>query len=82
MYNMDEKGFMLGVLTRMKQVFSKILYEEEKIKVYIQDSNQEWITLLACMCTDGTTLEPALIYQSASGSLQDSWLQAFKPSDH
>ena len=34
-YNMDEKGFMLGVLTRLKRVFSRRLYEEGKIKAYI-----------------------------------------------
>jgi hypothetical protein len=32
---MDEKGFMLGVLTRSKRIFSKRLYEEGKIKAYI-----------------------------------------------
>jgi hypothetical protein len=37
MYNMDEKGFMLGVLTRSKRVFSRRLYEEGKIKAHIQD---------------------------------------------
>jgi hypothetical protein len=34
-YNMDEKGFMLGVLTRLKRVFSRRLYEEGKIKAHI-----------------------------------------------
>jgi hypothetical protein len=82
MYNMDEKGFMLGILTRSKRVFSRRLYEEGKIKAHIQDGNREWITLLACICADGSALEPALIYQSASGSIQDSWLQAFDPDDH
>jgi hypothetical protein len=81
-YNMDEKGFMLGVLTRSKRVFSRRLYEEGKIKAHIQDGSREWITLLACICADGSHLEPALIYQSASGSIQDSWLQAFNPDDH
>jgi hypothetical protein len=33
MYNMDEKDFMLGVLTRSKRVFSRRLYEEEKIRL-------------------------------------------------
>jgi hypothetical protein len=79
---MDEKGFMLGVLTRSKRVFSRRLYEEGKIKAHIQDGNQEWITLLACICADGSYIEPSLIYQSASGSIQDSWLQAFNPDDH
>jgi len=81
MYNMDEKGFMLGVLTRSKRVFSRRLYEEGKIKAHIQDGSREWITLLACICADGSYIEPSLIYQSASGSIQDSWLQAFDPND-
>ncbi|KAH5177126.1 hypothetical protein HBI67_211460 [Parastagonospora nodorum] len=81
-YNMDEKGFMLGILTRSKRVFSRRLYEEGKIKAHIQDGSREWVTLLACICADGSYLEPALLYQSASGSIQDSWLQAFDPDDH
>lgn len=81
-YNMDEKGLLLGILTRSKRVFSRRLYEEGKIKAHIQDGNREWITLLACICADGSALDPAIIYQSASGSLQDSWLQAFNPDDH
>jgi hypothetical protein len=53
---------MLGVLTRSKRVFSRRLYKEGKIKAHIQDSNQEWITLLACICADGSYIEPSLIY--------------------
>jgi hypothetical protein len=79
---MDEKGFMLGVLTRSKRVFSRRLYEEEKIKAHIQDSSREWIMLLACICADGSYIEPSLIYQSASGLIQDSRLQAFDPDNH
>jgi hypothetical protein len=71
-YNMDEKGFMLGVLTCLKRVFSRRLYEEGKLKAYIQDGNREWITLLACICADGSYIEPSLIYQLASGLIQDS----------
>jgi hypothetical protein len=78
---MDEKGFLLGILTRSKRVFSRRLYEEGKIKAHIQDGSREWITLLACICADGSHLEPALIYQSASSSIQDSWLQAMRPED-
>jgi hypothetical protein len=32
---MDEKGFMLGVLTCFKRVFSRRLYKEGKIKAHI-----------------------------------------------
>jgi hypothetical protein len=34
-YNIDEKGFLLGVLTRSKRIFSRRLYKERKIKAYI-----------------------------------------------
>jgi hypothetical protein len=37
-YNIDKKGFLLGVLTRLKQVFSRRLYKERKIKAYLQNS--------------------------------------------
>ena len=73
---------MLGVLTRSKRVFSRRLYEEGKLRSMIQDGKQEWITLLACICADRSHLKPALIYQSASGSIQNSWLRAFNPDDH
>jgi hypothetical protein len=36
---MDEKGFLLGVVTRSKRVFSRRLYEEGKLKSMIQDGN-------------------------------------------
>jgi hypothetical protein len=79
---MDEKGFMLGVVGRTKRVFSKASYEAGGRRSIIQDGNREWVTLLACICADGSCLEPALIYASALGSLQDSWLQGFDHDSH
>jgi hypothetical protein len=32
---MDEKGFLLGILSTTKRIFSKRLYKEGKIKAYI-----------------------------------------------
>jgi hypothetical protein len=81
-YNMDEKGFMLGVVGRSKSIFNIALYEDGKRRGTIQDGSREWITLLACICADGSYLEPALIYQSTSGSIQDSWLQTLDPETH
>jgi hypothetical protein len=79
MYNMNEKGCMLEILTRSKQVFSKRLYEVGKIKAHIQDGNREWVTLLVGICADGSALKPALIYQSDSDSIQNTWLQVLRP---
>jgi hypothetical protein len=79
---MDEKGFMLGAVGRSKRIFSKALYKDGKRRNTIQDGSQERIMLLACICADGSHLEPALIYKSKSGSIQDSWLQAFDHEAH
>ena len=81
-YNMDEKGFLIGVLSKMKRVFSRRRYEEGGIKQIVQSGNREWITLIAAICADGTKLTPALIYQAATGLIQDSWLQDFDPKLH
>lgn len=82
MYNMAEKGFMIGVLVKMKRVFSKKLYDEGKLRAMLQDGNREWITTIACICGDGSALTPALIYQATTGNIQDSWLQDFDPAQH
>jgi len=47
-YNMDEKGFMIGVVGRSKRIFSKRKWEKKKVRASLQDGNREWITLLAC----------------------------------
>jgi hypothetical protein len=82
MYNMDEKGFLIGILSGMKRVFSRTLYDAGKLKAMLQDGNREWITTIACICADGTSLTPALIYRAVSGNIQDTWLQDFDPTIH
>jgi hypothetical protein len=79
MYDMDEKGFLIGVLSKMKRIFSRRRYEEGGIKQLIQDGNREWITTIATICADGTALSPGLIYQATTGLIQDTWLQDFDP---
>jgi len=81
-YNMDEKGFLLDMLTKAKQVFTKAAFESGKIKNTIQDGNRKWITILATICADRTALSPGLIYQAVTGNIQDSWLQDFDPNQH
>lgn len=40
-----------------------------------QDSNHEFISLLACVAAIGKTIPPVLIYKGASGSLQGTWVE-------
>jgi hypothetical protein len=71
-YDMDEKGFLLGRTTKAKRIFPKDLKASEKLLGAGQDGSREWIAVVATICGDGTTLPPLLIYDSTSGSIQDS----------
>lgn len=82
MYNMDEKGFLLGKLQKTQRVFTKGLYNHGKVLSSGEDGSREWVTVLAAICADGTPLSPVLIYKAASGNLQDTWLEGFKASEH
>jgi DDE superfamily endonuclease len=54
---------------------TKQLYDSGRITAAKQDGSREFISLLASICADGTTLPPALIYKGASGDLQDTWME-------
>jgi hypothetical protein len=80
-YNMDEKGFLIGILQKTRRIFSKTWQKQGKLQGTAQDGNRTWITLMACICADGTSLPPALIYPATSGNIQDSWLEDYDPAD-
>jgi transposase len=80
-YNMDEKGFFVGITTRSKRVFSRSVWQAKLRTAAIQDGNREWITLLACICGDGEALPPALIYEGKAG-LQSSWVDDVEAGKH
>lgn len=71
-YNMDEKGFAIGTLSKSKRVFDRPLYEQKQTQQAIQDGNREWITLLSCICGDGSVLPPGLIYAAESQNIQST----------
>lgn len=81
-YNMDEKGFLLGFLTKAKRIFTKQAYQSKRMIGTMQDGNREWITVVATVCADGTALPPALIYKAATGNIQDTWVQDLDTTKH
>ena len=84
-YNMDEKGFAIGVLGRTKRVFSRRQYEKKEVRQARQDGSREWVSLLACICADGTAVPPGLIFASKNSTIQSRWvvdIQAGKHSIH
>jgi hypothetical protein len=70
-YDIDVKGFMIGVLRRSKRVFSRHEWEKKEVTLSLQDGSREWLTTLAAVCADRTALPLGLIYQSNNSTLQD-----------
>lgn len=60
---------------------TKKAYQRGQIRDCQQDGNREFISLLACVCADGTTTPPALIYQGASNDLQSTWVDDVEEGD-
>ena len=81
-YNMDEKGFFVGVLQKTRRVFNPAYVRSGKLLGAGQDGNREWITLIGAICMNGTYLPPSIIYQADSGNLQDTWLDGFDSEKH
>jgi hypothetical protein len=81
-YNMDEKGFMIGITARTKHVFSRAAYKRKRGRESLQDGSREWVTLLVCCCADGTALSPGLLFCSQNQSIYSAWLDAINPAEH
>ena len=81
LYNWDEKGFLLGLAQTTKRIITLHALKSGRIMGASQDGSREFISLLACVCADGTKLPPALIYKGESGDLMDSWVTDFGVGD-
>ncbi|KZT63246.1 DDE-domain-containing protein, partial [Daedalea quercina L-15889] len=58
-YNMDEKGVQLGIMDDIK-----VLVDCDQRDVYnIKNSNCELITIIECICADGTVICPCVIFK-------------------
>jgi hypothetical protein len=61
-YNMDKKGFMIGVTGRSKRIFSRQQWEKKEVRATLQDGSREWVTVLATICGNESALSPSIIY--------------------
>ncbi len=58
-YNMDEKGIQLGIGSKT----AALVDHDQKQVQKIESSNQELITIIECVCADGTALCPSVVFQ-------------------
>jgi hypothetical protein len=61
---MDKKGFLIGVLQKLKRVFTKEYFISGKLLSAGQDGNREWVTILTYIYIDGTYIPLSVIYQA------------------
>jgi len=57
MYNMDEKGFMIGVALRCKVICKR----GRRSPKLTQDGIREWVTVVETVSGDGRVLRPMII---------------------
>ena len=79
-YNIDEKGFLIGFSRTKKRIISIESLKNGRLIGVSQDGSREFITLIAAIGADGSHLPPALIYQGESYDLQNTWLDEFNTS--
>ena len=53
-YNMGEKGFLLGIALQVKVICRR----DRKNPRYIQDGNREMVTVIKCVSASGEVLPP------------------------
>jgi hypothetical protein len=59
MYNMDEKGIQLGIGKR-----TMVLVDHDQKSVQqVEDGNCELVTVIETVCSDGTALQPCVIFK-------------------
>ena len=73
-YNMDEKGLLMGRTTRTHRVFNRAMWDRGELRAALQDGSRQWITIVATICADGTALAPGLIYSSDASTLRSAWV--------
>ena len=70
-YNMDEKGFMMGVIAKVKVMISKYEFGG---KYVTQCGNRDWVSLIECVSSDGRVLKPWIIFKAKLK--QKAWFEA------
>jgi hypothetical protein len=69
-YNMDESGFAIGE----KEAGRVIINSRIRQKFQAKPGRQEWVTVVECVCADGSHVPPLVIFKAENLSTQ--WIPA------
>lgn len=65
-YNMDEKGIQLGVGARVLALVDR----DQKTVQQVEDGNRELVTVIECVCADGTAIHPLVVFKGVRRDLE------------
>jgi hypothetical protein len=65
-YNMDEKGIQLGMGKRVLAFVDR----DQKTVHQVEDGNRELVTVIECVCADGTAIPPSVVFKGARRDLE------------
>src|SRR5579859_4618512 len=69
-YNMDESGFAIGDVEASQRIINVTIRQRFQAK----PGRQEWVTAVECICADGSSLPPLIIFKDENLSRQ--WIPA------
>ena len=70
-YNMDEKGFAMGIADS-----SKVIIKGTTTPFNVHPGNRDWVSLIECISSRGTVLPAYIIFQGAQ--VQPAWYDAME----
>ena len=65
-YNLDESGFAMGDIEASQRIINATIRQSFQAK----PGRQEWVTALECICADGSSLPPLIIFKGENLSRQ------------
>lgn len=65
-YNMDEKGIQLGMGKRVRAFVDR----DQKSVTQVEDGDRELVTMIECVCADGTAIRPGAVFKGARRNLE------------
>ena len=67
-YNMDETGFSIGTMESTRIIVDSTL----RTRHQAHQGRQEWVSAVECICMDGTTINPLIIFKGQN--VLQSWI--------
>src|SRR5436190_20874227 len=72
---MDESGFSIGTIKAGRVIINASI----RSKLQAQPGWQEWVTVVECICVDGTMISPLVIFKGET--LSTAWVPASVAED-